>query len=254
MRLAVNLERLVQDLRHLGLQEGDQVLVHSSLSSIGQVDGGADTVIDALLSAVGPNSGTVLVPTLTGTSNDSKLHPPHFHARASGCWTGKIPETFRMRKEASRSLHPTHSVAAIGADAVNLTTGHEDCWTPCGYGSPYYRLARRKGKILLLGVTLESNTTFHGVEELAGVDYHLQTEPATVWITDERERLIERTLLLHDWGTPRTFSVIHDLLLEQGIMRRGAVGEAQCLIIDTEPMLELALEQLRGKPRLFVPE
>ena len=54
------------DLASLGLRAGHHVLVHSSLSSLGHVDGGAETVVRALLDVVGP-TGTVLVPTLTGS-------------------------------------------------------------------------------------------------------------------------------------------------------------------------------------------
>ena len=66
----VHKEDIVRGLGELGLRPGDVVLVHSSLSSFGYVEGGADAVIDALLDAVGPE-GTVMVPTLTGSPEDS---------------------------------------------------------------------------------------------------------------------------------------------------------------------------------------
>ena len=44
----IDKERIIKDLKDLGLKEGDTVIVHSSLSSLGYVEGGADTVIDAL--------------------------------------------------------------------------------------------------------------------------------------------------------------------------------------------------------------
>ena len=58
----VTYSMLVDGLGNLGLTEGDVVLVHSSLSRFGYVEGGADTVVDALLAAVGAE-GTVAVPT-----------------------------------------------------------------------------------------------------------------------------------------------------------------------------------------------
>ena len=59
-----SLEILVKDLRNLGIKEGDVVITHSSLKSMGNVEGGADTVIDALIEAVG-SEGTVLFPALS---------------------------------------------------------------------------------------------------------------------------------------------------------------------------------------------
>jgi aminoglycoside 3-N-acetyltransferase len=243
---------LTEDLLRLGVGKGTEVLVHSSLSAIGYVEGGAAAVIDSLLRAVDPLEGTVLVPTLTGTDIDGPDRPPHFDLRASACWTGRIPETFRQRGDARRSMNPTHSVSAIGAGAASLTTGHEDCWTTCGYGSPYYRLARRNGKILLLGVGLDSNTTFHTAEEIAGVDYHLQQRPVQCTMTDRDGAVISRLTMLHDWGTPRVFSAAEDEFMEQGFMKAGMVGSAKCLLIEAGPMLDYTVNKLRKQPSWLV--
>jgi len=50
------------------------VLVHSSLSGIGYVPGGVETLIDALLQSVG-EEGTIVVPTITGQIFDSPDTP-----------------------------------------------------------------------------------------------------------------------------------------------------------------------------------
>jgi aminoglycoside 3-N-acetyltransferase len=216
------------------------------------VGGGPDAVIDALLETIDPAIGTLLVPTLTGSGKDGPEYPPRFDTKTSRCWTGLIPETLRLRQEAYRSLSPTHSVAAIGKHACELTTGHEDCWTPCGYGSPYYRLCRRGGHILLLGVTLESNTTFHTVEEVVGVSYHLQPLPTACTMKDADGNEMERKVMLHDWGTRRRFSVLEPALLAEGIMKSGRIGHAHSWLIDAARLLSFASDQLRNDPRLFV--
>ena len=74
---------VVEGLRRLGLGPGDVVLVHSSLSSLGVVLGGAEAVVDALLEAVSPG-GTVMVPTLTGSPLD-RLRPPVFDPQRTPC-------------------------------------------------------------------------------------------------------------------------------------------------------------------------
>jgi len=105
---------LVADPRLLGLLAGATVLTHSSLRSLGWVDGDADTVIDALLEALGP-VGTLLVPTLTGTEQGSPRRPPVFDSRATPCWTGRIPETLRRRPVLyAHSVGPGLSTPRLG--------------------------------------------------------------------------------------------------------------------------------------------
>jgi aminoglycoside 3-N-acetyltransferase len=237
-------------LRALGLDTGHQVLVHSSLSSFGYVEGGADAVIDALLDTVGPG-GTVLVPTLTGSEALSPQNPPVFDPLHTPCWTGRIPETFRQRPGAVRSLHPTHSVAAIGADAQALTADHIDSLTPCDNLSPYAKLAQSgTGYILLIGVDHQSNTTMHHVEELAGVPYHMQPGLARARIlVDGRE--IVRHIMLHAYGSPRRFNVMEPLYLERGIQRSAHIGQAAIRLIHARRMVDITLQALRANARLL---
>lgn len=241
-------EELVEDLKRIGIEKGDIVLVHSSLSSIGYVPGGAETVIDSLIESVG-ESGTIVVPTITGQLYDSPENPPSF-SRDKPCWTGTIPETLRKRKEAYRSLHPTHSVAAIGRLAREITEGHENSLTPCGEGTPFLKIPNLNGKILFLGVTLDSNTTFHAVEELSKLYYHLQPEP-TICKIDINGRKIERKFYLHAYGTPRSFGEKERDLLEAGIARVGYIGRARSILVDARKMVEFTLDKLE-KDRLYL--
>lgn len=237
-------------LAALGVRPGDHLLVHSALSSFGHVEGGADAVIDALSAAVG-DTGTILVPTLTGSESLSPANPPVFDPAHSPCWTGRIPETLRARPGAIRSLHPTHSVAALGDAAAHFTAAHLDSITPCDADSPYGRLAAHaRGFVLLIGVTHARSTLFHHVEELAGSDYHLQPGLAAAQIVVDGQRLT-RHLLLHAYGTPREFDIMESALRERGIQRDGAVGGASLRLIAAGPMVELTLRALHGSPRLL---
>jgi aminoglycoside 3-N-acetyltransferase len=246
----VSQKDIVRGLHTLGLVEGMDVLVHTSLSSFGFVQGGADAVIDALLQAVGAQ-GTVLVPTLTGSEALSAQNPPRFDPRQTPCWTGRIPETFRRRPEAIRSLHPTHSVAAIGARARDLTVGHEYAITPCGPDSPYGRLAASGGYILLLGVTHNVNTTFHHVEESVGVPYHMQPGLVAARIVKERR---EETvhLMLHRYGPRRDFGRIEPLLCERGIQCEGLIGRSHARLIDAGRMVCLTRQALLQDPTFLL--
>jgi len=242
---------IVRGLRELSVEPGDVALVHSSLKSFGYVDGGADAVIDALLDAVGPE-GTVMVPTLTGSPQDSPRNPPVLDVENTPCWTGTIPEVFRRRPEAVRSGHPTHSVATIGPLAGRLTAGHERSTTPCGPESPYGMLMRWGGKVVFLGVDLRCNTCFHGIEEEVGVPYVLQEKPVkarVIWPDGWTETVC---LYIHKWGTPRDYPRAEPILLKRKAMRIGRIGDATVRVVDAKMMREIIKPLLKEDPYFLV--
>ncbi len=246
----MNKTEISDGLRRLGIVAGDRILVHSSLKSFGRVEGGPDAVIDALLEAVAPG-GTVMVPTLTGRREDSAEHPPVFDVRNTPCWTGLIPETFRKRADAVRSLHPTHSAAAIGPQAELLTRDHSKSPTPCGENSPYMRLAELDGKVVFLGVSLYCCTLLHTVEELAQSPYHLTPFPAAASITDYLGRTFTIEAVLHDWNTERRFEAIEPVWLKEGVMTKGCIGPSDIRVVRAKPAIETALRILKTQPLFF---
>lgn len=224
--------QLIEGFADTGVERGDSILVHSSLSSLGWVEGGAEAVVESLVGAVG-EGGTVLFPTLTGRPEDSPANPPEFDAKLSRCWTGAIPEVSRLRPDAIRSLHPTHSVAAIGRLAEWFTSGHELARTPCGFGSPYDKLAAIGGKIVLVGVTQSSNTSFHMAEEIAGVPYVLLDQPVDVTMTDAAGRSVDMPQTrLHLWGPERDYDALETQMIELGICHIRRIGGAEVRVID----------------------
>jgi len=172
----VTARRLAGDLRRLGLAEGDLVCVHSSLSGVGYLVRGADTVIEALCAAVGER-GTVMMPTFSGgdsTYRYVKSGPPPFDAAVAPVTTGTLPDRFRTWPGVRRSLHPTHSVAARGPLAERLLEGHERSETPFGDATPYARLEALGGKVLLLNSN--ANSLLHRVQEAMDWPNHYRPE------------------------------------------------------------------------------
>jgi len=222
-------DKLAGDLEQLGVRRGGILLVHSSLSSLGYVRGGAKMVIRALLDVLGPE-GTLVLPTHT------------FHQMNEGCRTfdanetrscvGALTETFRKWPGVRRSLHPTHSVAALGPHALELTEAHERCSTPCGAGTPYAKLLEKDGQILLLGVGLRNLTAFHAVEALASVPYLLQKEPETFTLIDASGTQKSVSLWRHEGGVRRRFADTEDFLTKCGVLKPGCVGAARSMLVD----------------------
>jgi aminoglycoside 3-N-acetyltransferase len=124
-------ERIASDLAAAGLARGGTVLVHSSLSSLGRVEGGAETVTGGLLDALGPD-GTLLMPALSYAAVTAAC--PRFDLRSTPSNIGLIPETFRRMPGVLRSLHPTHSVCGVGPRAEALLGAQQGDRTPCGPG------------------------------------------------------------------------------------------------------------------------
>lgn len=244
-------ETITKRLHELGVMPGQTLLVHSSLKSFGWVEGGADTIIDALIDAVCPN-GNVMVPTLTGSAELSPDNPPVFNVFNSPCWTGRIPEIFRKRQEARRSLHPTHSVSCIGPDSEWLLKDHHLSPTPCGKDTPYHRLAQKDGLILLFGANFESVTLFHTVEELAGVSYHMQPEPVRAKIIDYRGKTLHRSLYIHKYGDERCFSRMEPVIENSGGLRKGKILKSTTRVIRAKILLDKTLEKLNTDPNFLL--
>jgi aminoglycoside 3-N-acetyltransferase len=240
----VTRDQIEHDLRQLGLRPGQLVLVHSSLRSIGWVDGGAEAVIDALLSVLGPE-GALMLPTFSFLN-----FQPVFDPRTTPSEMGLISERARQRAGAVRSLHPRHSVTVIGPGAEELTRGHLQAGA-LGVGSPPDRLAARGGYLLLLGVDHVSNSIVHVAEAHARVPY-LGTqrspgfpEEAVVRLPDSREITVS---LMPIPTCSRGFPKLEPVLKQRGLIRYGKIGNAASQLMRAQDVIDTATELLRADP------
>lgn len=175
----VTRDTLTTELRAFGVQSGETLLVHSSLSSLGWVCGGAVAVVQGLLDALGPD-GTLVVPTQSGDLSDPaewgnppvpeewwdtiRATMPEYDPLVTPTrGMGVIPETVRTWPGALRSAHPQTSFAAVGPLAGHITEGHApDC--QLGERSPLARLETLHARVLLLGAGYDACTGFHLAE------------------------------------------------------------------------------------------
>lgn len=243
----VTREMITADLRKLGLAENDIVLVHSSLSSLGQVEGGAATVISALLDVVGP-AGTILMPSFQkGGEHDLLRRGCVFNLLESRSEMGLISETFRLWPGVKRSLSPTHCTAGLGARAEELLRGHQDCMVSVGRGSPYDKLVRAGGHVLLLGVTHANNTTLHLVENINGAPTVCRELFKPTVIDTEGQSHVVPTYP-HMPGLMRRYVRVEEELLATGIQVNGRVGQAEARLIHAHPMAELIGRHIHEDP------
>lgn len=173
---------LTGDLRRLGVSSEHPVIVHSSLSALGWVAGGAQAVVEALFAAVG-RGGTLVMPTQSGqlsdpaewsnppvpddwvelVRNEMPAYDPHLTPVTK---MGRTVECFLRHPETVRSDHPTESFAANGPLAAAIVEAHQ--LSPSfGEGSPLSRLYDLDARVLLVGVGHANNTSLHLAEHRA---------------------------------------------------------------------------------------
>lgn len=181
--MTIGLERLIQAVDELTPRDRP-VMVHASLRSFGDwIEGGAETLLDALLSG----RRTVLVPSFSESHFDAvptaamrparngvdyadfagKIHEgPEYTIRCGliDPSMGTVPATLIACPGACRGQHPLDSFAALGPQAAELVAGQS---TTDVY-APLRALAERGGTVLLMGVGLNRMTALHLAEQESG--------------------------------------------------------------------------------------
>ncbi|MGD0054970.1 MAG: AAC(3) family N-acetyltransferase [Acidimicrobiales bacterium] len=243
---------LARDLGELGLTNGSTVLVHSSLSALGYVVGGARSVVMALLEVLG-EGGTLVVPTHSSELSD----PRHWHHPAipESWWPtvresmpaydaqltltrqmGSVPEVARRLPGARRSAHPRVSFCAVGANADFIIDDHR---LENGFDehSPLARLYDLGAQVLLLGVGHANNTSLHLAEGRAAIAHPIITEGAPMLVDGRRQWVSYRCI---DYRAD-DFDQVGAALARAGLERVAKVGAGPSRLLDIVPMVDGAV-------------
>ena len=232
---------LATDFRHLGLREGMTVIVHSSMSSLGWVCGGALTVIQALQDVITAN-GTIIMPTHSTKLSDPKEweNPPiprswwqtvrnempaFDPALTPTFFMGKISELFRTFPSVKRSNHPKYSFAAWGKHQTEIISNHS-LENGLGKDSPLGKIYQLGGYVLLLGTGYNSNTSMHLGEHHSGMINTVTT--ASPVVENGQKRWKDYQELKYD---EEIFPKIGEVFETQNEIRIGNVGSAEAKLI-----------------------
>lgn len=251
----VTVGSIVSDLRTLGVQAGQTVLVHSSLSALGWVCGGPPTVVDALQRVV-TDSGTVVMPTHSPGNRDPsnmesppvpeswyetirKETPPYRPPITPTQGMGAIPECFRNYPGVRRSAHPQHSFAAWGDNADFVTENHSYNYS-LGEQSPLARIYDLDGQVLYLGTTHATSTSLHLAEYRADIDTGAVTRAGAVLVDGEREWVQWEDIDIDDGDFSDCGAAFERK--HPDAFKRGCVGVGNTKLIDQQPLVDAAVE------------
>jgi aminoglycoside 3-N-acetyltransferase len=238
--MEISKQHLVEQLHRLGVRRGDVLLVHTSFRAVRPVEGGPAGLIAALQQAVA-DEGTLVMPSWTGSDED--VFDPTSTAASSDL--GVVADTFWRLPGVSRSGHP-FAFAAFGPRAARVT-GDPIAMPPHAAESPVGRVHELDGRILLLGVGHDANTTLHLAEILAGAPYRvaksitLERDGRPVRIEyGENDHCCQRFLLADEW------------LRSRGLQAEGPVGQAHARLVRARDVVAVAREQLAANPLVFL--
>lgn len=250
-------QSLASDFAALGLKPGMAVIVHTSLSRLGWVNGGAVAVVQALMDALTPE-GTLVMPAHSGDLSDPKYwcNPPVPEAWQQTIrdtmpayepvitptrGIGAVPEVFRKFPGVVRSSHPAVSFTAWGRQAAFVTACHAVDW-PLGDGSPLARLYDLDGSILLIGVGHDRNTSLHLAECRSGALAKMR-QGAPVLENGVRIWKEYDDLESDSDGFPAVGQAFEQA--KPFVM--GYAGSAQCRLIRQRALVDFAAEWFRDK-------
>ncbi|MGZ3866679.1 MAG: peptidoglycan bridge formation glycyltransferase FemA/FemB family protein [Bacteroidia bacterium] len=255
-------QELVEDLALAGIGPGDTLLVHSSLSKIGNLAEGGKTVIDALIKSVG-KEGNIAMPAYSYVESMEKTFkmPDYiFDPEKSPSVVGKITEIFRKMPGVKRSHHPTHSICAIGPQADLILSGHKEAATNFGKNTPFHKIRELKGKIVGLGINLGPVTIYHTIEDFypelfKGV---YLPEPANLKMMLD-SKTVEKKIFIHNPDyhkdridkNPLIEKWLHEHLSKKGILHESNFGKGTIWWMDIQTLFDELILLRKNKISIY---
>jgi len=237
-------EELKESLLNAGILPGDHLMVHASLSKMGFIEGGADTVVEVLKECVGAE-GLILMPTspIARLQLDYVFTNPLFDVLLCPSAMGKISEVFRTSDGVIRSYHPTEPVAAWGAQAYDYIKDHTAKNTPYHWDSPYGKLIQHGGKILYIGVTLDNaGTHLHTLEDALDLGvpvYYPEEFKLPVRDYEGNEMIVATKVHNPEYSKKRRCDELLPMFLREEVYREVYIGTAKTLVFDAKKMFDV---------------
>jgi aminoglycoside 3-N-acetyltransferase len=220
----LNKKDLLNGFEKTNVKKGGTIVVHTSYKSLGGVEGGVDTVINAMLELVGRN-GTVLFPAF---NFQSWTETHYFDVMETPSKMGMITEQARLKPDAKRTPHPIYSFSALGACAEEFSkTEDVEAYGPNSVFALFHKL-----NATIISIGLDFNNSFsmhHYIEYNVGCDYRRVKEFAGVYMGYDRVPQIKKySMFVRLNDRVKTYIVpgMNDLL-QDGVIKEIQVGAAK---------------------------
>lgn len=242
---------LIKEIKEMNIKPNDTLLIHSSLKSLGFVEGGANTVVEAFKEVI--NNGLLIFPTHTwGIIREDEQIFDNINTNSN---VGAITNAARISKGFLRSNHPTHSVCAYGPNASEYIKLDDNSKTPCSPNGCFGTLKNMNAKILFLGAPLSKNTFIHSIEEEMNVPDRFTSHIYHFYSKDSNGNI-------KDYYMPRHYSTksehISDhyekllpLLLKNNACEKVKLGESTSYLVDATKCYNIVKELLSNNIHIF---
>lgn len=236
-------DQVIAQLNQIPIEEGDDVFVHTRLSTVGYFETSPDFIIDAILEKIG-STGNLFMPSFTSNEYavDYLKKGIRFEPASTLSMMGVLTRLFMERKEVHRSIHPTHSVLGYGRKAKWVLESHHQDVNPFGELSPFNRfLALDQPKVLCLGLTMFPATIFRVYESMRFPDY-----PVPIFFDDPipYKALVDGKewhgkTLAHN---PKASNIRRNMLFENQFLKDGrlvpyTIGASKSYLLDAKAFL-----------------
>lgn len=219
---------------NIPIPKGVPIIMHTSLRSIGKIEGGAETLLDLLIDKIVGDGGLLIIPTHTWSNLGKDVPTLDLTKRESNL--GAFPNVALRDPRGYRTENPSHSAVIFGdrAWAKRLADNESSVETPVAPDSIYGRLYDEGGYVLLVGVTLNKNTYLHSVEEALGFPNRMLDDFTDVSVKYPDGSITERKIRLFDnsvhGDVSHKYDIYEPIFREAGAIKDSLIGEAPVML------------------------
>ena len=233
-------EDLLRQLSLMEMPRGGVVLVHSSLRLVGNIEGGGQTLLDALIEYFTADGGLLCIPTHTWGFLRREIT---LDMTARESCLGALSAIALSDSRGVRSENPTHSMVVFGERASEFVRDELFVSSGTAPESCYGKIYRAGGHILLVGVAHSRNTYLHCAEEMIGMPNRLSAEPRDVTVKRASGETVTRRVYTHrtDYTSDVSlrFTKYEMPFRYHGAIRDGFIGSAPAELCDARIMKDV---------------